>query len=269
MSNQHKHSDAAPTAIVTGANRGIGFGVVRQLADRGYRVILAARDENRGRTAAGEIDAAADQLEVRQLDVASEQSIAEFARGLDDDKKSIDVLVNNAGVAIEGFDATVARRTMDTNFYGPVRLTDAVLPFMPEGARVVMVSSGAGTLSILSPELQRLFTAEDLTREKLFALVEQFVDDVAQGRHSEEGWPSSCYGVSKAALNAFVRISAPKLAEQGVAINAVGPGWVRTDMGGQNASRSIEEGAASVVHGVLIDPEETGGFYRDGRRIPW
>lgn len=269
MSNQGKQSNGSPTAIVTGANRGIGFGIVRQLADRGYRVILAVRDEAKGRAAAGEVGAPADRLEARRLDVADDASVAEFARGLDADDRSVDVLVNNAGVAIEGFDEEVARRTMDTNFYGPVRLTDAVLPLMPEGARVVMVSSGAGTLSILSPELQRRFTADDLTRENLFALVEQFVDDVAHGRHSEAGWPSSCYGVSKAALNAFVRISAPELAERGIAINAIGPGWVRTDMGGHNASRSIEEGAASVMHGVLIDPDETGGFYRDGKAISW
>lgn len=269
MGTQEKHPDRAPAAIVTGANRGIGFGVAGQLAGRGYHVVLAVRDEAKGKAAAEELNADAGQVEVRIVDVSDEGSVRGFARALADEQRRIDVLVNNAAVALNGFDAHVARRTMDTNFYGPIRMTDAVLPLMPEGGRVVMVSSGAGTLSILSPELQRRFTADDLDRETLYGLVEQFVDDVANGRHGEAGWPTSCYGVSKAALNAFVRIAAPELAKRGIAINAVGPGWVRTDMGGRAASRSIKEGAASVMHGVLMDPDDTGGFYRDGKRIPW
>ena len=255
------------TAIVTGANRGIGFGVARQLVELGYRVVLAVRDEEKGREAAGKLATGA--VEVRRLDVSDGKRVVVFAGELGGEGRSIDALVNNAAVALDGFDEEVARKTVDTNFYGPIHLTDALLPLMPEGARVVMVSSGAGELSILSPDLRSRFTADDLTRERLDALMEEFVRDVAEGRHREAGWPTSCYGVSKAGLNAFVRIAASELADRGIAINAVCPGWVRTDMGGPGASRSIEEGAASVVHGVTIDPASTGGFYRDGKRIAW
>lgn len=265
------------TAIVTGANRGIGLGVATLLIERGWRVIMAVRDDEKGRDAAGKLASTGERtesgtagtVEVRRVDVADETSVAAFADAIRGERRPIDALVNNAAVALDGFDETVARMTVDTNFYGPIRLTDAVLPLMRKGARVVMVSSGAGELSILSASLRARFTADDLDRDRLYALMEEFVRDVADGRHRDAGWPDSCYGVSKAGLNAFVRIAARDLAERGIAINAVCPGWVRTDMGGPGASRSIDEGAASVVHGVFVDEGTTGGFYRDGSRIAW
>ena len=108
-----------------------------------------------------------------------------------------------------------------------------------------------------------------MTRDGLVALAQEFVADVAARRHRERGWPSSAYSVSKIALNALVRVWAPELAARRIIINAVCPGWVRTDMGGRSASRTVEKGAASIVWAATREGQPTGGFFRDGRPIDW
>lgn len=258
------------TALLTGANRGLGFETARQLSQRGFHLLLTARNPERGAEAARRIGAGTGgEVDFHELDVGDEASIDRLGANLRKSGTRIDLLVNNAGVAIDGFDERVARTTIDTNFYGPVRLTEALLPLIPDGGTIVMVSSGAGELSILSDDLKARFSDPRLTREGLFALVESFVDAVARGRHSEDGWPTSAYGVSKAALNAFVRLTAQQLEARHVRMNAVCPGWVRTDMGGPGATRSLEEGAASILWAALLEEERTGGFFRDGKAIPW
>jgi NAD(P)-dependent dehydrogenase (short-subunit alcohol dehydrogenase family) len=258
------------TALVTGANRGLGLETVLQLASRGWAVILTARDAGKGAAAARAISReSGGRVEFRRLDVGDEADIAAIARSLKDAGTSIDLLVNNAGITMDGFDEDVARKTIDTNFYGPVHVTEALLPSIPDGGAVVMVSSGAGELSILSSGLRRRFTDPRLTREGLLELAESFVDSVRRGRHAQEGWPTSAYGVSKAALNAYVRITAPRLAARAVRINAVCPGWVRTDMGGPGAPRTVRQGGESILRAALLEDGTTGGFFRDGDSIPW
>jgi NAD(P)-dependent dehydrogenase (short-subunit alcohol dehydrogenase family) len=258
------------TALVTGANRGLGLETARELAGKGWRVILAARNETKGKAAAQSISAGAGRdVQFRRLDVEDPSSISAIAGSLREEGLKLDVLVNNAGITMDGFDERVARRTIDTNFYGPVRLTEALLPVIPDGGTIVMVSSGARELSILSQDLRRRFADRNLTRRGLLELVESFVDAVRRGRHSQEGWPTSAYGVSKAALNALVRITAPRLASRSIILNAVCPGWVRTDMGGPGAPRSLREGAASILWAALLEGGPTGGFFRDGKPIPW
>ncbi len=257
------------TALVTGANRGLGLETARQLAARGFRVLLACRDRRKGIAAAEKLRGSGGSLEVEELDVSDPRSVAALAARLRASRRTIDALVNNAAIALDGFNLDVARRTIDTNFYGPVRLSEALLPSMSDSGSIVMVSSGAGELSILSPALRKRFLDPTLTREGLSALVEQFVDHVRRGRHEAEGWPTSAYGVSKAGLNAYVRILAPELAARGIRLNAVCPGWVRTDMGGASASRSVAEGASSIVWAALAETRESGGFFRYGKPIPW
>jgi NAD(P)-dependent dehydrogenase (short-subunit alcohol dehydrogenase family) len=229
-SRSRRTVDGVRTAVVTGANRGIGLEVARQLACDGFQVILGSRDLAKGRAVAQGIG------EARQLDVADPASVAAFAAGLD----ALDVLVNNAAGFYDtwqsGVDADldVVRDAFETNVLGAWRVAQACLPLLraAPSARIVNVSSGAGALT-------------------------------------EMGGGSPAYRVSKTALNALTRILASELRRDGVLVNAVCPGWVATDMGG-SGGRPVEQGAASVMWAVrLPDDGPTGGFFRDGRPSDW
>ena len=227
-------------ALVTGANRGIGREVVRQLAEAGFTAILGARDPDKGEAAAGELHSRGLPVRVRRLDVADAESVNALGEHLASDFGRLDVLVNNAAVHYDtwqsGVDADlhVIREALETNLLGAWRTAQACLPLLrrsPHG-RLVNVSSGAGSLAGM-------------------------------------GSGAPAYSVSKAALNAMTRILAAELKGDGVLVNAVCPGWVATDMGGPGG-RPVEEGAASVMWAVtLADDGPTGGFFRDGRPLEW
>jgi NAD(P)-dependent dehydrogenase (short-subunit alcohol dehydrogenase family) len=227
-------------ALVTGANRGLGLEVVRQLARDGFTAVLGSRDGAKGRASAESL--AEDGLEVDPLalDVADERSVAEAAAELERRHGRLDVLVNNAGILYDtwqrGVDADLAlvREALDTNLLGAWRTAQACLPLLRRSAhgRIVNVSSGAGALSSM-------------------------------------GSGSPAYSVSKAALNALTRILAAELRSDGILVNSVCPGWVATDMGGPGG-RPVAEGAASITWGArLPDDGPTGGFFRDGQRLDW
>jgi NAD(P)-dependent dehydrogenase (short-subunit alcohol dehydrogenase family) len=263
-------SKQRPTALVTGASRGLGLETCRQLGNKGLRVILTARNEGEGRAAAGRIAGENIPIEYRHLDVTSTESVAVLAQGLAAQEIELDVLVNNAAIALDGFNAEVARRTIDTNFFGPMRVTDGLLTLLSDGSKIVMVSSGVGEVSDFPPRLRTEFLNPALNRERLVELMSSFVNEVKDGRYREAGWPESAYRVSKAGLNALTRILALEFAGRNIQVNAVCPGWVRTNMGGQNASRTVEKGAASIVWAALLGEDgPTGGFFRDGRAISW
>jgi NAD(P)-dependent dehydrogenase (short-subunit alcohol dehydrogenase family) len=182
----------------------------------------------------------------------------------------LDVLVNNAGIAMEGFDLDVVRSTLAVNFTGAMRVTDGLVPLVRDGGNVVMVSSGVGELSGIAQAVRSRFAAPGLTRDELVLLMDEFARAVERGDHRAAGWPSSAYRVSKVGLNALTRILARELAGRSIRVNAVCPGWVRTDMGGASATRGVAKGAASIVWAALLDADgPTGGFFRDGSPIPW
>jgi NAD(P)-dependent dehydrogenase (short-subunit alcohol dehydrogenase family) len=225
---------------VTGANRGIGLEVVRQLADSGFRAILGSRDPAKGEAAAAALRREGLDVQARRLDVADPASVTALGWALADEYFSLDVLVNNAGIHYDtwqrGVDADldVVREALETNLLGAWRTTQACLPLLRRSrhGRVANVSSGAGSLSGM-------------------------------------GAGAPAYSVSKAALNALTRILAAELRSDGILVNAVCPGWVATDMGGPGG-RPVEEGAASVMWAVTLpDDGPTAGFFRDGRPVEW
>ena len=233
--------DGQPVALVTGANRGIGREVARQLAANGYAVIASARDGAKARQAAEELAAdAGGAITPLTLDVASRDSIQAAAEELHRKPGRLDVLVNNAGAGTDfgvsgtapDFDAIEA--ALQTNFYGAYRLTVALLDLLRASAhpRVVNVSSGMGGIAEMG------------------------------------GW-SPGYRISKAALNATTRILATELKENGVLVNSACPGFVNTDMGGQfGAKKPVEDGAAGIVWlATLPDDGPSGGFFRDGKPV--
>lgn len=244
------------TALVTGATRGIGKEIATELAADMHVVCT-------GRVAVGTHFVAFDQT--------SDADIERLAAVVKD-KGGLDVLINNAGASFRGFDADVVRKTLSTNFIGMMKLTDRLLPLLHDGARIVMLSSGMGHVSCLSSALQKEVLSSALDRASLLAFTGRFIDAVARGTHAKEGWPSNAYSVSKVAMNAYVRILARDLADdpRGILVNSCDPGWVRTDMGGSSAPRSVQEGARTPVWlAKLPKGGPNGGFFRDEKPIDW
>ncbi len=226
-------------ALVSGGNRGIGLEVCRRLAQEGLTVILGSRDEARGRQAAEGLPG--EEVVVRQLDVADAGSVERLAASIESDFGRLDVLVNNAAISNDdgqsGAEADLerVREALEANLFGAWRLCEVAIPHMRrEGyGRIVNVSTGLAAL-----------------------------EDMGSG--------SPGYRISKTSLNALTRILAAELRGSGILVNAVNPGWVQTDMGGQNANRTVEEGADGVVWAATLHNNgPTGGFFRDRRHVAW
>lgn len=256
-------------ALVTGATRGIGREIAVGLAGRGFAVVATGRDATLGEEVARALGPAS---AFHPLDVTEEAAHTRIARLLETGYGGLDVLVDNAGASFDGFDAQVARRTLDVNFFGAMRLTDRLLPLLRPHARIVMVSSGMGEVACLGAALRAEVMAPTLDRAGLAAFVERFIADVGAGSHAARGWPSNAYRVSKVALNAYTRVLARELEgdPRRVLVNAACPGWVRTDMGGPGAPRTPAEGARTPLWlATLPEGGPTGGFFRDEAPIPW
>ncbi|HEY6557024.1 MAG TPA: SDR family oxidoreductase [Polyangiaceae bacterium] len=260
------HMVHVPTALVTGGNRGLGLETSKQLAEQGYRVLLTARKLEDAERAAHELSG---NIRPLALDVTDRESTAALVHEVAQLGR-LDALVNNAGASLRGFNADVARDTLATNFFGPMQLTDALLPQLTEDARVVMVSSRMGELSVLGSKLRQRFAQADLARRALLDLVIEFVAAVERKDHQRQGWPGNAYSMSKLALNALTRVLSRELRSTGVRVNAVCPGWVRTRMGGHSATRTPEEGARGIVWAAMLPAGgPTGGFFRDGAAADW
>jgi NAD(P)-dependent dehydrogenase (short-subunit alcohol dehydrogenase family) len=259
-----------PVAVVTGANRGLGLETVHALAQRGYRVWLTGRDAKHAEEAAGKLRERQLDVQAAQLDVADAESISSFAERMASEPL-IAALVNNAGASFPGFDAEVAARTLDCNYRGAVRVTDALWSRLTPAANIVMVSSGMGELDKFSAAVQERFLASELSRAHIEQLAAEFVSAVARGTHAAAGFPNNAYSVSKALLNAFTRVLARELGSGVRRVNAVCPGWVKTRMGGSAAPRSLEQGASGIVWAATLSESSTenGGFFRDAKAIHW
>jgi NAD(P)-dependent dehydrogenase (short-subunit alcohol dehydrogenase family) len=231
---------SAPIVVVTGANRGIGFEISRQLAKRGAQVILNARKPDVGKAAVKKMAAQNLTVQFQSLDVTSSKSIVALREFLRRAYGRLDVLINNAGIIAKGdapgleVDMDTVRETLETNALGPLHLSQILAPLLQRSkhARIVNISSGMGAFS----EMEGDYAA---------------------------------YRISKTALNAVTAILAAELRER-VAVNAACPGWVKTDMGGRNADRDVTEGADTPVWLALDAPQRlTGKFLRDRKVISW
>jgi NAD(P)-dependent dehydrogenase (short-subunit alcohol dehydrogenase family) len=225
-------------ALVTGANRGIGKEVCRQLARQGVTTLLTARSLEKARAAAA--DLALENIVPAQLDVTNAASIEALREWVKKEFRRLDVLVNNAAINYDTRQYAVntnldsVRDTMETNVYGPWQMVQAFLPLLKksEHPRIVNVSSGAGALTSM-------------------------------------GGGTPAYSMSKAALNALTRMLAAELRRHGILVNSICPGWVATDMGG-SGGRPVTEGATGIVWAALLpDDGPTGGFFRDGQPLDW
>jgi NAD(P)-dependent dehydrogenase (short-subunit alcohol dehydrogenase family) len=230
----------SPIVLVTGANRGIGLEVCRQLAQRGYTVILGARDLAKGEEAAATLKREGLQVLPRQLDVSDRQSIDRLRDQVESEFGRLDVLVNNAAILYDTWqralnaDLNVVREAFETNTLGAWQMCQAFVPLLrhSQHPRIVNVSSEAGSLASMG-----------------------------------SGTPA--YNVSKVALNALTKMLSSELRGDHILVNSVCPGWVATDMGG-SGGRPVKEGAASVVWAVTLpDNGPTGGFFRDGKPLAW
>jgi NAD(P)-dependent dehydrogenase (short-subunit alcohol dehydrogenase family) len=254
--------------LVTGGNRGIGLETCRQLAARGHRVLLAARDEKAGREAARTLD----RPEVRavELDVTRPESIEQLGKLLSREGIQLDAFVNNAAVMHRGISDQIARDTLEVNYHGVVRVTDALRGHLTPSANIVMVSSGMGELSSFRPPAYDRLTDPGLRREDLDALAEDCLRGVAENTLAQQGFPRNVYSVSKALVNGFARVLSGELAGGDVHVNAVCPGWVQTRMGGSGAPRSVEVGARGIVWAATLPSDgPKAGFFRDGEAISW
>ena len=228
-------------ALVTGANKGIGLEVCRQLAQLGQLVSLTSRDPDAGARAVGQLGQRGLKVDYHPLDVASEEDVGRMREYVLEAYGRLDVLVNNAGVFLDRehnpltIPLDVIQDTLAVNYYGALQMCQAFLPGMiQEGyGRVINVSSKMGSLA-------------------------------------EMGGGSLAYRTSKAAMNAMTRVLAAEAKGMDVKVNTMHPGWVRTDMGGQGATRDVEQGADTVVWLATLDQDgPTGGFFYDRKPTAW
>lgn len=237
MNTEHRK-----VALVTGANKGIGYEVVRQLAKQGFAVFLGARNHQSGHDAVEALCAEGHDVTFLLLDVCDPVSITNATGVVSQKADHLDVLINNAaileheGMSIISLNVESLNRTMQTNVNGPILMTQFFLSFLekaPNGARVINVSSSAGSLATMQTY-------------------------------------APAYSISKTALNAVTRQFSACFKDKNIAVNSLDPGWVRTDMGGANAARSVEQGADTIVWLATEAPiTETGKFWRDRKETAW
>lgn len=274
-------------ALVTGGNRGIGYAIVKRLCKEFSGVVLfTARDENAGAKVCGELSKELNVTNIKyhQLDITSQESINKLRNHVMEKFGGLDVLINNSGVLLKKSASSYAERAQTTikiNFFGTLNMCKSFFPLLRPHARVVNVSSQLGSLSCVFPPLQKQFSSPTLTEAEIVSLMEQYLSDSKQGKIAENGWPDDAsaftpaYSVSKIGVTALSMVQAREFkhdTREGILVNAVCPGWVRTDIGGANASKSPEEGADTPVYCALLPKGTTSpnGELVSSREIrPW
>jgi NAD(P)-dependent dehydrogenase (short-subunit alcohol dehydrogenase family) len=235
-------------ALISGANKGIGYEIARGLGAKKITVLVGARDEARGRAAAAKLKAEGAEARFVKLDVTDHETIRRAAEWIEKEFGRLDILINNAGIAEWGFtpsnvDLAKVREVYETNFFGPVALIQDMLPLLRKSkhGRVVNVSSSLGSLTLSSD------------------LNSPFADFLALG-----------YNTSKSALNSMTIQFAKELKDTPIKVNAICPGYCATDINGNSGPRSAAQGAAAAIQYATIGADgPTGGYFNDEGRVPW
>ncbi|KAL8825943.1 MAG: hypothetical protein Q9170_007597 [Blastenia crenularia] len=283
-------------AAVTGANKGIGLAVVRNLAlqyptssfnNGPFLIYLTARDQHRGEEAVAALhndaqlkaakalssDGGPTSIKYHALDISQSNSITDFASFLKDEHPDgIDMVVNNAGIAMQGFDINVVEQTLHCNYHGTLLATQTLLPLIRPGGRLVNVSSMAGHLGAkYSPANRSAFISAQKPTD-VTKLMEQFTAAVRAGKEGEEGWPSAAYAVSKCGIIGVTRVIAAQHQKEGgrVLVNSCCPGFVSTDMTRGMGNKSVDEGARTPVLLAMGDIGGANGeFWQHEKVIEW
>jgi len=244
-------ANANKVALITGANKGLGFEMARQLAQAGVTVVLAARDQAKGESAVAKLKAQGFDVRFLKLDVTNKKDFAQAAEFLEKNFGKLDILINNAGISADGLAGTSAsatteqslQATFQTNFFAPIALTQALLPLLKksEAGRIVNMSSILGSQTLHADPNSPIYNFKSLS-----------------------------YDASKAALNSFTIHLAHELKDTKIKVNSAHPGWVKTDMGTDAAPMEITEGGKTGVALALLDESgPSGGFFHLGEPLPW
>ncbi|KAH7392686.1 carbonyl reductase [Pyrenochaeta sp. MPI-SDFR-AT-0127] len=281
--------------VVTGANKGIGLAVVRQLAlqypksplnNGPFLIYLTARDKGRGEAAVKDLEQDAQlkkakalkadgglaEIEFHALDITDSNSIETFAKDLKQAHgDGIDFVINNAGIALNGFDGDVVKSTVGCNYYSTLEACHNFLPLLKPNGRIVNVASVSGKLNKYSDEIRDRFLSSK-TEGDVTSIMKDFATAVEAGKEKESGFPSAAYAVSKAGLIGGTRALARAEKEKGssVLINACCPGYVNTDMTKGNGTKTPDEGAQTPVLLAIQDiNDQTGLFWQSEKVIDW
>ncbi len=240
--------EAKKVALITGANKGIGFEVARRIAKAGWTVVAGARNEELGRQAAAKLQAEGLDVQFVHIDLTAKETAAAAAETIRDQFGKLDLLINNAGIASAGdgpaseVNIEAMETVMRTNYVGTVAVTQAMLPLLQRAgkAQIINVSSELGSVS----------------------------------QHTDPNWKYAAvkalaYCASKAALNMFTVQLAYEFRDGNIAVNSINPGYTATDLNGNSGPQTLEEGSAEIVRAALLDLPVTGKFLETGGEIPW
>ena len=224
--------------VITGGNRGIGYGLLKILSDK-HNIIITVKDNKKGQSTIAKLGHSKNEINYVVMDVDNSDSVMRAADDIKQIFNNVDLLINNAGIFIKEYQLPAIEtsedsilKTFNTNTLGVLRVCKSIVPLMGNGSRIINISSGMGQL-----------------------------DEMNSG--------STAYRISKTALNALTKILSNELLSMGIKVNTICPGWVKTDMGGENATLTIEESTAKIAAFALRDNFPNGQFLRHGEFIPW